>query len=84
MTLAISVPSAIDQTGGPPFVPNCASMAAAPLVGGALPDGECGRVWRWSVVTSLLMRCPGLTVDSPRAVRPARKQGLQRAPEDEF
>ena len=34
-------------TRRPPFVPNCASMADAPLVGGALPDGECGCVWRW-------------------------------------
>ena len=27
----------------PPFVPNCASMATAPLVSGILPDGECSR-----------------------------------------
>jgi hypothetical protein len=54
----------------PPFVPICVSMALHPLVGGTLPDGECGRVGHRLLQTALIVRCPDwvLTVRAGRVV----------------
>ena len=60
-----------------PLVPNCASMAAAPLVSEILPDGECGFGVRIVSYKPVLIAAPGLSVDSLRS--PERADCRHRA-----